>query len=112
MKIYLQGTKRFRSDSPGLVDFVVRLVASFTCPTGKLKFSGKFFFEIDQQEHCKSSKIFGLVEMTSGLVHLGYSFPEGQDRKLNFLPCLTENTEVHVAIHLFSKYNVYSTRNH
>ena len=28
--------------------------------------------------HCKTLKFFGLVEMTSGLVHLGYSLPEGQ----------------------------------
>ena len=30
--------------------------------------------------------------MTSGLVHLGYSLPEGQARKLNFfVPCLVQN---------------------
>ena len=29
-------------------------------------------------------KIFGLVEMTSGLVHLGYSLSQGQAGKLNF----------------------------
>ena len=40
-----QGTKKFRSDSPGLVDFVGNFF--LTCPTGKLKFSGKFFFEIN-----------------------------------------------------------------
>ena len=34
-------------------------------------------------------KVFGLVEMTSGLVHLGYSLPKGQAGKLNFfVPCL------------------------
>ena len=27
---------------------------------------------------------FGLAEMTSGLVHLDYSLPEGQAGKLNF----------------------------
>ena len=34
-------------------------------------------------------KIFGLVEMTSGLVHLPYSLPKGQAGKLNFfVPCI------------------------
>ena len=74
----MQGTKKFRSDSPRLVEFILHL------PDGQVKVFREFFFEINLQEHCKTSKIFGLVEMTSGLVHLGYSLPEGQAGKLNF----------------------------
>ena len=83
--LWYQGTKKFRSDSPGLVDFVVGLVDFILhLPDGQVKFSGKFLSEINWQEHCKTWKIFGLVEMTSGLVYLGYSLPEGQAGKLNF----------------------------
>ena len=77
------GTKKLRSDSPGLVDIVVRLVTSLTRRASK-SFRGNFFFQINKQEHSKTSKIFGLVKMSSGLVHLGYSLPEGQAGKLKF----------------------------
>ena len=53
----------------GLVKFILH------SPDGQVKVFGKFFFEINSQEHYKTSKIFGLVEMISGLVHLGYSLP-------------------------------------
>ena len=83
--LHVQGTKKFRSDSPGLVGFVVGLVEFILhLPDGQLKVFGKFFFEIYQQEHCKTSEIFRLVEMTSRLVNLGYSLPEGQAGKFNF----------------------------
>ena len=43
-----QGTKKFRSDSPGLVDFVVGLVEFILhLPDGQVKVFGKFFFEIN-----------------------------------------------------------------
>ena len=81
-----QGTKRFRSDSPGLVDFVVRLVDFILhLPDGLVKVFGEIFSEINSQEHCKTSKIFGLVDMTSGLVHLGYSLPERAGLKIKLL---------------------------
>ena len=40
----LQGTKKFRSDSPGLVDFVVGLVEFILhLPDGQVKVFGKIF---------------------------------------------------------------------
>ena len=43
-----QGTKKFRSDSPGLVDFVVGLLEFILyLPDGQVKVAGKFFFEIN-----------------------------------------------------------------
>ena len=42
--IEVQGTKKFRSDSPGLVDFVVRLVEFILhLPDGRVKVFGKIF---------------------------------------------------------------------
>ena len=38
---YIQGTKKFRSDSPGLVEFILHL------PDGQVKVSGTFFVEIN-----------------------------------------------------------------
>ena len=59
----------------GLVEFILHL------PDGQVKVFRKFSFEINYHEHCKTLKIFGLVEMTSGLGHLDYSLPEGQAGK-------------------------------
>ena len=42
------GTKKLRSDSPGLVDFVVGIVEFILhLPHGQVKVLGKFFFEIN-----------------------------------------------------------------
>ena len=43
-----QGTKKFRSDSPGLVDFKVGLVEFILhLPDGQVKVFGNFFFGIN-----------------------------------------------------------------
>ena len=54
-----QHAKKVVSDSPGLVDFAIRLVNSvFNLPNGQVM----FFEEFDQQENCKinsaSQKVF------------------------------------------------------
>ena len=45
----LQGTKKFRSDSPGLVDFMVGLVEFILHlpDRGQVKVFGEFFFKIN-----------------------------------------------------------------
>ena len=60
------------SDSPGLVDFAMRLVILvLNLPDGQVV----FFWEIQITEGL-IKKRFGQVEMTCGLVHTSYSFPE------------------------------------
>ena len=60
IKSKIQSTKTFRSNSPGLVDFVVGLVEFILyLPFGQVKVFKEFFFEINKQEHCKTSKLLG-----------------------------------------------------
>ena len=56
-KVFFQGTKKFRSNSPGLLDFVVRLV-EFTLylPDSQVKVFGEIFLKLINRstvEHCK-----------------------------------------------------------
>ena len=73
------------SDSPGLVDFVIRLVIFvLNLPDRHVLFFG----EIQITECLKSilliKKGYGLAEMTCGLVHASYSLPEWQAVKPTF----------------------------
>ena len=73
------------SDSPGLVDFVIRLVIFvLNLPDRNVLFFG----EIQITECLKSilliKKGYGLAEMTCGLVHASYSLPEWQAVKPTF----------------------------
>ena len=73
-----QGTKKIRPDSLGLVDFVVGLVEFILhLPDGQVTVFGEFFNFLINRSTVKHQKNFGLV-------HLGYSLPEGQAWKLNF----------------------------
>ena len=76
---YLQNAKRYSKKENTIELYIEKPVKQAT----------KFFMSYTLlQEHCKTSKMFGLVEMTSGLEYLGYSLPKGQTVKLNFLvPC-------------------------
>ena len=82
-----QHAKKVVSDSPGLVDFAVGLVNSVSnLPDGQV-----MFFE-DNRRTVKSillvKKFWGLVEMTSGLVHASFCLPEWQAIKMIFFaPC-------------------------
>ena len=52
-----------------------------------MDFSEEFKLPKNCNQSC-SSKFFGLVEMTFGLVHASYSLPEWQAVKLTFVsPC-------------------------
>ena len=78
------------SDSPGLVDFAIRLVNSvFNLPDGQVLF---FFRNSNNRRTVKSillvKTFLRLVEMTSGLVNAGFSLSEWQAVKMIlFAPC-------------------------
>ena len=85
-----QCTKKLMSYSPGLVDFPVSLVDLILyLPDWQVKVLGEYFFEEINLIHCTWKNFFGLVKITSGLLHSGYSLPEGLAGKLN-LPCPTD----------------------
>ena len=73
-----QLAKKVVSDSPGLVDFAIRLVNSvFNLPDGQVMFYEEFEWQ-------KNKKFLGLVEMTSRLVNASFSLPEWQAVKMIF----------------------------
>ena len=56
--LMIQRVKKVMSDSPGLVDFAIRLVNSvLNLPEGQVKFFGKFKWQKNRNQCC-SSKIF------------------------------------------------------
>ena len=74
-KHYFQRAKTVLSDSPGLVDFAIRLLNSvFNLPDGQVM----FYEEFEQ----KNKTFLGLVEMTS--VNASFSLPKGQAVKMIF----------------------------
>lgn len=71
-----QRGKKKVSDSPGLVDLAVWLINSvLNLP---VRFCGEFKLLKNCNQSCWSKRVFGQVEMTYGLVHVSYSFPEWQ----------------------------------
>ena len=73
------------SDSPGLVDFAIRLVNSvINLPDGQVS----VFEEFKLQKNCEISLLiktfFGLVEMIFGLVNVSFSLPDWQAVKMTF----------------------------
>ena len=67
------------SDSPGLVDFAIRLVNSvINLPDGQVN----FFEEFTLQKNCEINLLIktflGLVEMIFGLVIVSFSLPKRQ----------------------------------
>ena len=83
-----QRAKKVVSDSPGLVDFAIRLVnCVFNLPDGQVT----FLEESEWQKNCEinsaSQKFLGLVEMMSGLVNASFSLPKWQAvRMIIFAP--------------------------
>ena len=80
-----QRAKKVVSDSPGLVDFAIRLVNSvINLPDGQVK----FFEEFKLQKYCQINLLIktflGLVEMMFGLVHVSFSLREWQAVKMTF----------------------------
>ena len=73
------------SDSPGLVDFAIRLVNSvINLSDGQVK----FFEEFKLQKNCEINLLIktflGLAEMISGLVNVSFSLPEWQAGNVTF----------------------------
>ena len=73
------------SNSPGLVDFAIRLVDSvFNWPDGKVK----SFEEFTLQKYCQinmlSKTFLGLVEMLFWPVNVSFGLPEWQAVKMIF----------------------------
>ena len=69
--------KKVVSDSPGLVDFAIRIVGSvINLSDGQVK----FFEEFKLQKNCEINLLIetflGLVEMLFGLVNVSLSLPE------------------------------------
>ena len=69
--------KKVVSDSPGLVDFAIRIVDSvINLSDGQVK----FFEEFKLQKNCEINLLIetflGLVEMLFGLVNVSLSLPE------------------------------------
>ena len=80
--IITQHAKKVVSDSPGLVDFAIRLVSSvINLPDGQVK----FFEEFKLQKYCQINLLIktflALVEMMFGLVNVSFSC------KTFFAPC-------------------------
>ena len=74
------------SDSPGLLDFAIRLV---NYPLNLLDGQVKRFGEFKLRKNCShysSNDVFGLVEKRFGLVHASCSRLEWQAIKLKFQP--------------------------
>ena len=83
--LYTWCAKKVVSDSPGLVDFAIRLVNSvINLPDGQVS----FFEEFKLQKNCEISLLiktfFGLVEMIFGLVNVSFSLPDWQAVKMTF----------------------------
>ena len=71
------------SDDLGQVDFAIGVVISILIlPDGRMKFFGRT--ENRRRTVTSAHVVFGLVEMTFGLVRDGYSLSEWQAVKLTF----------------------------
>ena len=88
-RVRVQRTKKVVSGSLGLVDFAIGLVNSVvSLPDRQVM----FFEEFEWQKNCEinsaNQEVFGLVEMTSGLVNASFSLSEWQAVKMIFFaPC-------------------------
>ena len=88
----MQHAKKGVSDSPGLVDFAIRLVNSvIKLPDGQVK----LFEEFKLQKNCEINLLvktfLGLVELMLGLVNVSFSLPEWQAVKMIFFAPWNDN---------------------
>ena len=79
-----QRAKKVVSDSPGLVDFAIRLVnCVFNLPDGQVM----FFEESEWQKNCEINSASQKFEMMSGLENASFSLPKWQAvRMIIFAP--------------------------
>ena len=74
------------SDSPGLVDYAIRLVNSVVnLPDGQVRFVEEFKLQKNCEINLLIKTFLGLVEMMFGLVNVSFSLPEWQAVKNDFL---------------------------
>ena len=74
------------SDSPGLVDYAIRLVNSvLNLPDGQVRFVEEFKLQKNCEINLLIKTFLGLVEMMFGLVNVSFSLPEWQAVKNDFL---------------------------
>ena len=78
------------SDSPGLVDFAIRLVNSvINLPDGQVKFFEQFKLQKYLEINLLIKTFLGLVEMMFGVVNVSFSLPEWQAVKMTFFAPFT-----------------------
>ena len=77
------------SDSPGLVDFAIRLVNSaINLSDGQVKFFEEFKLQKNCEINLLNKTFLGLVEKMFGLVNVSFSLPEWQAVRMTFFaPC-------------------------
>ena len=67
------------SDSPGLVDFAIRLVNSvINLPDGQVNFIEEFKLQKNCEINLLVKTFLGLVEMIFGLVNVSFRLPNGK----------------------------------
>ena len=85
LRFWGQRAKKEVSDSPRLVDFSIGLVNSvLNLPDGQVKYFEQFNLHKNCEINSAHQNIWGLVEMTFGLVSASYSLPEWQGVKMTF----------------------------
>ena len=85
----MQPTKKVVSNSPGLMDFAIRLVNSLlNLPDGKWSSLRNSTYRRTVKSFLLFKKFWGLFEMTFGLVNVSFSLPKWQAVKMTFFaPC-------------------------
>ena len=80
-----QHAKKAVSDSPGLVDFAIRLMNSvINLPDWHVTFFEEFKLLKNCEINLLIKTFLGLVEMMFGLVNVSFSLPKRQAAKLTF----------------------------
>ena len=75
---YYQHVKKVVSDSPGLIDFAIRLVSSvINLPDGQMKFFRYSNYRRTVKSILLIKMYLGLVELTFGLVYASFRLPNG-----------------------------------
>ena len=88
------------SDSPGLVDFAIRLVNSvINLPDGQMKGFEEFKLQKNREINLLVTTFLGLVKMMFGLVNVSYNLPEWQAVKMTFFaPCYLNNPIINIRL--------------
>ena len=93
----MQCAKNVVSDSPGLVDFAIRLVNSvINLPDGQVKFFEESKLQKNYEINLLIKTFLGLVETMFGLVNVSFSLPEWQAVKVTFF----SSCNVYVTIYI------------